>query len=254
MTSNIINFNFAKAMQLYENGTKKDHLDCKEYINKHIFQVLDTSTHVVFRDNKPIVLDNESFTCFYLDKFEKDIQLWYKKRFDMVTLVSKPNQNVLVGSEVNIFCAEKQVTNTNFNNLLEFINENFKIENSLVTDEVLVPDNPQDQINANQAKILELKKENEILLKTLKETNDIEIATKSTNNKQPSPICKTAKIDVIEGGGMIAIAQLHAATKYKGDSILEGNVFKKKKTSKTEVYTQKLGKEIFNTFDNGYFI
>ena len=61
-------------------------------------------------------------------------------------------------------------------------------------------------------------------------------------------------VEVIEGGGMISIDQLHAATKYKGDSILCQNVFKKNKSSKSEVYTEKLGKEIFNTFDNGYFI
>ena len=222
MTSNIINFNFAKAMQLYENGTKKDHLDCKEYINKHIFQVLDTSTHVVFRDNKPIVLDNESFKCSYLDKFEKNIQVWYKKRIDMVTLVNKPNQDILVGTEVNIFVKETH--------------QEIVVHNATKEIAIDLAIDPQQQINANKAKIIELQQQNELLLKILKQEEKVSFP-------------KLKQSAIIEGGGKITVEQLHSATKYKED-ITERNIFKKQRAHNTEVYTENLGKQIFATFDN----
>ena len=224
MTSNILNFNFATAMQLYEKGTKKDHLDCKEYITKHIIQVLDTSTHVVFRDNKPIVLDNESFKCSYLDKFERDIQLWYRKRIDTVTLVNKPNQDVLVGTEVNIFVRDNH--------------QDIVVHNATKETSIDLAMDPQQQINANKAKIIELQQQNELLLRTVKQ-----------EEKVSSPKLKQSSTAIIEGGGKITIGQLHSATKYKED-ITERNVFKKQRAHNTEVYTENLGKQIFATFDN----
>jgi hypothetical protein len=101
--SDKLSFDFSIASKLYEEGERKDYLDCKEYISKHIFQIKNTNSHIVFEDNKPIQLSREAFVASYLDKFEKDIVKWHKKRIDMVKLVCKTKQPVLQNGEVNMF-------------------------------------------------------------------------------------------------------------------------------------------------------
>ena len=62
---------------LYENGKLKDHIDCKEYILKY-FCPTTSGTHILFKDNKPTIIQNDTMKLVYLDRFPTDIAKWYK--------------------------------------------------------------------------------------------------------------------------------------------------------------------------------
>ena len=75
----------------------------KEYIKKRIFQIKGSSTHVVFVNNKAVIITDEILNKGYLVKFDKEIYNWYQKRIDLVTIVCKPNQPLIFNNEVNTF-------------------------------------------------------------------------------------------------------------------------------------------------------
>jgi hypothetical protein len=73
------NFDFNIMRNLYENGLMKDHLDCKQYIEK-FFIPLTNGAHVLIEDGKLEMTNNESMRTVYLNRFEDDIKNWYMKK------------------------------------------------------------------------------------------------------------------------------------------------------------------------------
>jgi len=74
----IVNFSFTTMRELYQTGQLKDHLDCKNYIEKY-FIPLTNGSHAHFDDGQLIMINDQSMKTVYLKRFEDDIQKWYKK-------------------------------------------------------------------------------------------------------------------------------------------------------------------------------
>ena len=102
--SKILDFNLkiANSLNIYTGGVVNDEA-CKLYISEHIKQINGTSTYVVFKDNKPVIVDRDLLREAYMIKFSNGIQKWNAKRIDMCTIVCKPNQPMIVGEEINVF-------------------------------------------------------------------------------------------------------------------------------------------------------
>ena len=95
--------NLAIALDLYNNGPKKDHMDCKEFLAQRMWQVEGSSTNVIFKNNKPVIMSKEDLKDAITCKINKSIDVWHKQRIDMVELVCKPNQPVLHENQINMF-------------------------------------------------------------------------------------------------------------------------------------------------------
>ena len=65
------NFDFKTMRDLYDNGPLKDHLDCKNYIEKY-FVPLTNGGHVYIEDGKIEMINNESMGIVYLERFEDE--------------------------------------------------------------------------------------------------------------------------------------------------------------------------------------
>jgi hypothetical protein len=90
------NFSFDEMRILYAEGTKKDHLDCKEYISS-FFCPTTAGTHVLFENGKPTIIQNDTFSLVYSQRFEEDIQKWYKKKTTpkrLIADITKPMMGV----------------------------------------------------------------------------------------------------------------------------------------------------------------
>jgi hypothetical protein len=72
------NFDFKKLRDLYTNGQLKDHLDCKNYIEK-FFVPRTNGAHAHIEDGKVEMINNDAMKTVYLERFEDDIKKWYKK-------------------------------------------------------------------------------------------------------------------------------------------------------------------------------
>lgn len=97
----ILDFNFKTAHSLIV--ANFDEIACQKYISDHIKQIDGTTQYVVFKNNKPVIIDKELLRDAYMLKFSSNIQKWNAKRIDMCTVVCKPNQALIVGDEINIF-------------------------------------------------------------------------------------------------------------------------------------------------------
>jgi hypothetical protein len=100
---NLNSKNLAKALDLFTNGLKKDHLDCKEFLAQRMWQIDGSSTCIIFKNDVPFVMSKEDFRESILVKFDKSIALWHQKRIDMVELVCKTTQDTIKGNEINLF-------------------------------------------------------------------------------------------------------------------------------------------------------
>lgn len=79
-------FCFDKMNRLFDNGKLKEHLDCKQYIAKFFFPTK-SGTHVLVENGQLEIIQKDTFNEVYLQRFPKDIQLWYKKKTVPVKLI-----------------------------------------------------------------------------------------------------------------------------------------------------------------------
>jgi hypothetical protein len=70
-------FSFVEMKSLYDNGLLKDHIDCKQYISKYIFPLLN-GTHAMVENEQVTIVQKETMNEVYISRFPKDIKNWYK--------------------------------------------------------------------------------------------------------------------------------------------------------------------------------
>ena len=70
-------FNFDELKNQYKNGMLKDNLDCKNYILKYLFPLLNC-THALVENNEVTIIQKDTMNEVYLPRFPKDIKTWYK--------------------------------------------------------------------------------------------------------------------------------------------------------------------------------
>ena len=58
-----LNFSIDEAKRLFNACDDEYYIACKKYIQKYIFQIELTSTHVVFKDNKPVLISTDDLTA-----------------------------------------------------------------------------------------------------------------------------------------------------------------------------------------------
>ena len=95
------NYDQDKMNDLYENGQLKDHIDCKEYILKY-FCPTTSGTHILFKDNKPTIIQNDTMKLVYLDRFPTDIAKWYKKCTKPKELISDISKPCITDTFINL--------------------------------------------------------------------------------------------------------------------------------------------------------
>jgi hypothetical protein len=77
-------FSFVEAHRLFDEGLLKNHLDCKNYINK-FFHPTTTGTHILFVNGKPEIVQNETMSSVYVNRFDPEtedkqiIKKWYSR-------------------------------------------------------------------------------------------------------------------------------------------------------------------------------
>jgi hypothetical protein len=124
------NFDFKILRYLYTNGQLKDHLDCKNYIEK-FFVPLTIGAHAHIEDGKIEMINNDAMKTIYLERFEDDIKKWYKKQTipkKLICDITKPrigpnyvNASAQLKREYKKFSSFDKKTQAPVQRMLDFI-------------------------------------------------------------------------------------------------------------------------------------
>ena len=64
-------FEWSVMTDLYNNGLTKEHLDCKNYISKFFVPSTIIGTHVLFENQKPTIIQDQTMKTVYLKRYCK---------------------------------------------------------------------------------------------------------------------------------------------------------------------------------------
>ena len=131
-------FSFQTLEDKYNNGLLKDHLDAKQYILKY-FAPLTNGQHVHFKtgsddpETEFEYLSKETMNEVYLNRFENDIKLWYKKKTHPKRFICDISQDRIGDTFVNgsskffkprkEFKSYSKATRSAVNKMIEFVKE-----------------------------------------------------------------------------------------------------------------------------------
>eukprot|EP01038_Epipyxis_sp_PR26KG_P015653 gene15653-21170_t len=110
---------------LYDNGPLKDHLDCKNYIEKY-FVSLTNGGHVYIEDGKIEMINNnnESMGIVYLERFEDEIKKWYNKKKAipkrLICDINKPRSYTYRGNKNKTALYAKSIEGIGKSTLIDF--------------------------------------------------------------------------------------------------------------------------------------
>ena len=96
-----LEFDFLKMNKKYSDGLLKDHLDCKNYISQ-FFIPLKNGSHALIENNLVNIIQKETMKEVYLQRFEKDIQNWYKTKTIPKELICDITKPIVGNNFVNI--------------------------------------------------------------------------------------------------------------------------------------------------------
>lgn len=94
-------FSFTEMKSLYDNGMLKDHMDCKQYIAKFIFPLLN-GTYALAEGENVTIMQKETINEVYLSRFPKDIKTWFKTETIPKKLVCDLSKPTLGDNYINI--------------------------------------------------------------------------------------------------------------------------------------------------------